>query len=61
MTHRKFHRHMEIDCEEEVVMERRLKITCMMATLGYDARLRAEILQMLGLAHRTEVKEEYRV
>lgn len=52
---------MEIDCEEEVVMERRLKITCMMATLGYDARLRAEILQMLGLAHRTEVKEEYRV
>ena len=61
MTFKKFHRHLEIDCDEEDVIERRRRINCTMYTLGYDAQLRAELLQMMGLVHKTEVKEEYSV
>lgn len=55
----KFYRHHEIDCTERQAMKWRKDINCLAAMAGYDARARAEILQLLGLARDIEVKPEY--
>ncbi len=56
-----FYRHLEIDYDEVDVIQHRRDINCLMTTLGYTARDRARILQILGLVRDLEVKEEYRV